>query len=79
LELVPVDECGIDLDAVEEICKKKKVKALYVIPHHHQPTTVTLSSERRMRLLELAMRYSFAILEDDYDYDFHYASSPILP
>lgn len=79
LELVPVDECGIDLDAVEEICKRKKVKALYVIPHHHQPTTVTLSSERRMRLLELAMEYGFAILEDDYDYDFHYTSSPILP
>lgn len=79
LELVPVDEQGIDLDAVEAICKKKKVKALYVIPHHHQPTTVTLSSERRMRLLELAMQYSFAILEDDYDYDFHYTSSPILP
>ncbi|QHS54637.1 PLP-dependent aminotransferase family protein [Mucilaginibacter sp. 14171R-50] len=79
LELVPVDELGINLDAVEDICKKKKVKLLYVIPHHHQPTTVTLCSERRMRLLELAMKYRFAIIEDDYDYDFHYTSSPILP
>ncbi len=32
-----------------------------------------------MRLLELAAKYGFAILEDDYDYDFHYTSSPILP
>src|SRR5260370_33102597 len=32
-----------------------------------------------MRLLELAMKSRLAILEDDYDYDFHYASSPILP
>ncbi|MDN5285330.1 MAG: lysN [Mucilaginibacter sp.] len=79
LELVPVDECGIDLDAIEAICKKKKVRLVYVIPHHHRPTTVTLSSERRMQLLELAHRYSFAIIEDDYDYDFHYSSSPILP
>jgi GntR family transcriptional regulator/MocR family aminotransferase len=79
LHLVPVDDQGIDLDAVEDVCKIKKVKLLYVIPHHHQPTTVTLSSERRMRLLELAMKYGFAIIEDDYDYDFHYASSPILP
>jgi GntR family transcriptional regulator/MocR family aminotransferase len=30
-------------------------------------------------LLELAMKYRFAILEDDYDYDFHYSSSPVLP
>jgi GntR family transcriptional regulator/MocR family aminotransferase len=77
--LVPVDEHGIDLDAVEAVCKKKKVKLVYVVPHHHQPTTVTLSSERRMRLLELAHQYRFAIIEDDYDYDFHYSSSPILP
>lgn len=77
LALVPVDEHGIDLNAVEAICKKRKVKLLYVIPHHHRPTTVTLSSERRMQLLELAMKYRFAIIEDDYD--FHYSSSPILP
>jgi len=79
LELVPVDEYGIDVDAVEAICKKRKVKLIYVIPHHHSPTTVTLSAERRMRLLELAHQYKFAIVEDDYDFDFHYASSPILP
>ncbi|MGN6181048.1 MAG: PLP-dependent aminotransferase family protein [Mucilaginibacter sp.] len=79
LEFAPVDEYGINLNAVEEICKKKKVKLLYVIPHHHRPTTVTLCAERRMRLLELAMKYRFAIIEDDYDYDFHYNSSPILP
>lgn len=32
-----------------------------------------------MQLLALAERYNFAIIEDDYDYDFHSASSPILP
>jgi GntR family transcriptional regulator/MocR family aminotransferase len=79
LELVPVDDCGMNMDAVEAICKKKKVRLLYVIPHHHTPTTTTLSSERRMRLLELAMKYKFAIIEDDYDFDFQYTSSPILP
>ncbi|RYY59642.1 MAG: PLP-dependent aminotransferase family protein [Chitinophagaceae bacterium] len=76
---VPMDEYGMDLDAVEALCKKQKIRMLFVIPHHHQPTTVTLSSERRMRLLELARTYRFAIVEDDYDYDFHYSSSPILP
>lgn len=78
-ELAPVDEHGINVEAIEAICKKKKVKLVYVIPHHHSPTTVTLSADRRMQLLELARKYKFAIVEDDYDYDFHYASSPILP
>jgi GntR family transcriptional regulator/MocR family aminotransferase len=79
LKLVPVDEHGIDLDAIEEICQRKNVRLVYLIPHHHRPTTVTLSADRRMRLLELARKYRFAIIEDDYDYDFHYTSSPILP
>ncbi len=76
---VPVDDFGIDVDAIESLCKKKNIKVVYVIPHHHHPTTVTLIPERRMRLLELAAKYRFAIIEDDYDYDFHYTGSPILP
>ena len=76
---VRVDEQGIDVDAVERLCKGKEIRMLYLIPHHHHPTTVTLSPERRMRLLEIAEKFNFAIVEDDYDYDFHYSSSPYLP
>lgn len=76
---VPVDENGIDVNAIEKICKKKKPGLLYIIPHHHHPTTVTLSSQRRMQLLALIRQYNFPVIEDDYDYDFHYNSSPILP
>ncbi|NOU20029.1 MAG: PLP-dependent aminotransferase family protein [Bacteroidales bacterium] len=76
---VPVDASGISVDAIEALCLKKEIRLVYVIPHHHFPTTVTLSPERRIRLLELAVRYKFAIVEDDYDFDFHYNSSPVLP
>lgn len=76
---VDVDEKGIDTEAIEAICKTQNISAVYVIPHHHYPTTVTLSVSRRMKLLELSQQYSFAIIEDDYDYDYHYTSSPYLP
>ncbi|HRB71895.1 MAG TPA: PLP-dependent aminotransferase family protein [Flavobacterium sp.] len=76
---VNVDANGIDTDAIELICRKKKINAVYVVPHHHYPTTVTLSVERRMKLLELSKQYFFTIIEDDYDYDYHYTSSPYLP
>jgi GntR family transcriptional regulator/MocR family aminotransferase len=76
---VRVDESGIDVDEIERICQRKKIKAIYVTPHHHYPTTVTLTAARRIRLLSLAEKYGFIIIEDDYDYDFHYLSSPILP
>ena len=76
---VPVHETGIDVDQIEKICKKKKPDLLYVIPHHHHPTTVTLNAEKRMKLAHLIRTYNFPVIEDDYDFDFHYSSSPILP
>jgi len=76
---VKVDECGLNVDEVEKICSRKKIKALYVTSHHHYPTTVTLSASRRIKLLALAEKYGFIIIEDDYDYDFHYLSAPLLP
>lgn len=76
---VPIDDEGLSVDGVREICKKQKIRMLYLTPHHHYPTTVTLSAQRRLELLNLANEFGFAILEDDYDYDFHYDKSPILP
>ncbi len=79
LTKVTVDEQGISVEHIEQICQRQRIRLVYVTSHHHYPTTVTLSAERRIRLLQLASHYGFAIIEDDYDYDFHYASSPILP
>ncbi|MFH7000717.1 MocR-like pyridoxine biosynthesis transcription factor PdxR [Flavobacterium bizetiae] len=76
---IPVDENGMDIDYLENILRKQTIKALYIIPHHHFPTTVTLSMERRLKLLNLAKEYRFAIIEDDYDFDFHYENKPYLP
>jgi GntR family transcriptional regulator/MocR family aminotransferase len=76
---VRVDDNGIDVDAIEKLCRKKKINAVHVTSHHHYPTTVTLSASRRIKLLSLAEKFGFVIIEDDYDYDLHYCSSPILP
>lgn len=84
LNQIPIDEDGIVVDAIEEICEKKSacgvpIKAIYITSHHYHPTTVTLKPERRIKLLALAEKFSFYIIEDDYDYDFHYANRPVLP
>jgi GntR family transcriptional regulator / MocR family aminotransferase len=76
---VDIDENGLNVEQIAQLCAKKPIQMVYVTPHHHYPTTVTMSAERRMHLLQLAQEHPFCILEDDYDYDFHYASSPILP
>ncbi|UYQ95004.1 PLP-dependent aminotransferase family protein [Chitinophaga horti] len=76
---VKVDENGMDVDEIARICKKSPPDLLYIIPHHHHPTTVTLSKERRLQLLEIIRQYRFPVIEDDYDYDYHYENAPILP
>lgn len=76
---IPVDGEGMDVNILESYLKKDKFKLLYIIPHHHHPTTVTMSTSRRIALLNLVKQYDLWVIEDDYDYDFHYRNSPILP
>jgi GntR family transcriptional regulator/MocR family aminotransferase len=76
---VGVDDEGMNIDEVERICRERKIRCLDITSHHHHPTTVTLSPQRRLKLLQLAQQYQFAIIEDDYDYDFHYGHKPLLP
>jgi len=79
IQSISIDDEGINVEEVRAACKKQKIRMLYLTPHHHYPTTVTLSAKRRLELLNLANEFGFIILEDDYDYDFHYDKSPILP
>lgn len=76
---IPVDEYGMDIDYLADMLQHQKIKAVYIIPHHHFPTTVTMSMERRLKLLKLAEEHCFAVIEDDYDYDFHYNNKPYIP
>ena len=76
---MPVDSGGLSIDALERAIADHTVRAVYVTPHHQFPTTVTFSAGRRMRLLELARVHRFAIIEDDYDHEFHYDGRPVLP
>ncbi|WP_090101852.1 PLP-dependent aminotransferase family protein [Chitinophaga sp. CF118] len=76
---IKVDEYGMDVDELEQLCKKKTIRMVYVTSHHHYPTTVPLRADRRIQLLRLAEKYGFIVFEDDYDYDFHYQSKPLLP
>ncbi|MBN9296825.1 MAG: PLP-dependent aminotransferase family protein [Filimonas sp.] len=76
---VQVDEQGICTETLEKICRRKKLKAVYVTPHHQFPTTVSMKADRRMHLLQLANKYGFYIIEDDYDHEYHFGIRSLLP
>lgn len=79
--IVPVglDQQGVNVDDVEQMCRAHRVRAIFLTPHHQFPTTVALQPDRRLRLLELARQFAFAVIEDDYDHEFHFESQPLLP
>lgn len=79
IQTIPLDDQGINVKSLEEKLRKQAIRLLYITPHHHYPTTTTLSAQRRVELLKLAQQYNFVIVEDDYDYDFQYEKSAVMP
>ncbi len=79
--LVPisVDERGFDTGELEALLQREPVRAVYVTPHHQYPTMAVMAPERRAHLLALARTHRFAVIEDDYDNEFHYDGRPVLP
>lgn len=63
---VPMEDNGADLEYLEKILKKRRIKCFYMMSYFQNPTGVSYSMEKKKRLLELASIYDFYIIEDDY-------------
>jgi 2-aminoadipate transaminase len=61
---VPCDDSGMCIDQLEEALRTGP-KFIYVLPNYQNPTGVTLTLERRKKLVELADHYGVPIIEDD--------------
>ena len=62
---VPLDDEGLEVDELERLLAAGlRPKLLYTIPDHQNPAGVSLSAERRGRLVEAARRHGFLIVED---------------
>lgn len=81
---VPQDDEGLKTDLLEATLNKltqknKKPKFVYVVPDFQNPSGITMSLERRKRLLELAYLYGIPIVEDSPYRDLRYAGQPVPP
>jgi GntR family transcriptional regulator / MocR family aminotransferase len=63
---VPLDTQGLRVDQLPD-----DIRLIYVTPTHQFPMGMTMSLERRLELLQWAKAHGAAILEDDYDSEFH--------
>jgi DNA-binding transcriptional MocR family regulator len=66
LELAPIPASGqgSDLDALERLCVRRRVKAIYAMPTLHNPLGWVMSASRRRRLASIARRHGLLIIED---------------
>jgi 2-aminoadipate transaminase len=72
-------ETGIDVDAVERLLDSgTRPVFIYIISDGGNPTGLSLSIEKRVRLVELARRYRVPIIEDDV-YGFLYYDKSLPP
>lgn len=63
---VEIKEDGVDLEEFEEILKKNKISCFYTMSYFQNPTGISYSREKKLKLLELSKKYDFYIIEDDY-------------
>jgi DNA-binding transcriptional MocR family regulator len=61
---VPVDEHGLDTDALEQLLRRYEIRMLAVQPRLQNPTGADMTPERRARIVKLAQQHGFFILED---------------
>ncbi|MGD1056348.1 MAG: PLP-dependent aminotransferase family protein [Solirubrobacteraceae bacterium] len=76
---VEVDADGFSVEALEQLLRGHEVKLVALQPRGHNPTGRDLSEERRSRLLTLAARHGFFVLEDGVYADLRYDGTDLGP
>src|SRR5687768_6988950 len=61
---IPMEPDGPDIEALERALAARVPKFLYVIPDFQNPAGATCSGAKRRRLVELAARHGFLLVED---------------
>ncbi|KVC69066.1 PLP-dependent aminotransferase family protein [Burkholderia ubonensis] len=77
---IPVDGDGLDADRLDALLAAGTIaqpKLLYTVPTFANPTGATLARERRLKLLRLAVRHRFLIVEDDPYADLRFAGEAL--
>ncbi|MBD7912132.1 PLP-dependent aminotransferase family protein [Clostridium cibarium] len=76
---IPMDKDGIKLKELEEAIKKYSPSFGYFIPSYNNPTGIVTKGERRKELMRLCREYKVPIIEDGFNEELLYSSSPAKP
>lgn len=76
---VPIDEDGIILEKLEEAFKEHNPSFGYLIPSYNNPTGIVTKVHRRKDIFALFKKYNVPIIEDGFNEELLYSSSPVQP
>jgi len=67
LRLIPVemDQSGMNAESLDRICRRQKIKGVYLMPGMQNPTTTCMPENRREELAKSAKRHGLILIEDD--------------
>ncbi|QBD77980.1 PLP-dependent aminotransferase family protein [Ktedonosporobacter rubrisoli] len=74
----PSDDKGIIIEGLEKILQTQP-KCMYILPTFQNPTGVTLTLERRKKLVELTQQYNIPVIEDDPYSQLNFEDEPVPP
>ncbi|EOU1941831.1 PLP-dependent aminotransferase family protein, partial [Clostridium perfringens] len=63
---IPMEKDGPNIEKFENLLKRNKIKCFYTMSYFQNPTGISCSLEKKKKIIELAHKYDFYILEDDY-------------
>ena len=76
---IPMLEDGIDIGILKLKLEKTRPKIIYTMPNYQNPTGISYSIYKKKKLIELAEKYDFYILEDDFMSDLKFSSHKNYP
>jgi len=77
---VPADpRYGVDLEEMENIFRRNRIKACLLIPNFHNPMGALMPDDHKLRLIELINEYEIPVIEDDISSELHFGRKRPMP
>ncbi len=73
---IPIDDDGMQVDVLEALVHEHNPAFVYVIPSYHNPGGHCMSTERRVRLIELSQQHGFLVVADEVYQLLYYYDEP---
>ncbi len=74
---VQMDDEGMVVDQLEDAIKKYHPKFIYTVATFQNPTGITMSMERRKKLIEIAAKHNIPIIDDNPYGEIRFAGQPL--